>query len=109
MPDTNGRRTRGGLLRFIELKPFEAGWKELRLTDDDLQAVRKMRFAPPRSGRGKRGGVRVGYVYLDRHATVLLVIAYSKSEKDDLAPTEKKAIRSLILRIEEQFDSSDIR
>jgi len=117
------------LLRFIELKPFAAGWKELRLDDDDLLALqtaimlnprahpvvtetgglRKMRFAPPRWKRGKRGAVRVCYVFLQDYGTVLLVIVYPKGEKDTLTRDEKKQIRSLIQRIEREFESGVIK
>lgn len=114
---------------FIELRPFTTGWQDLRLDDDDLQALqnlimlnpqghpvvqgtgglRKLRFAPLRWKTGKSGAVRIGYVYLQEHGVVLLVIAYSKNEKDDLAPAEKKAIRQLIEKIENEFATGIIR
>lgn len=117
------------LLRFVELKPFTDGWKDLKLNDDDLAALqilimlnpngspvvdgtgglRKIRFAPARWQTGKSGAVRVGYVYLQEYGTVLLVIAYSKNEKDNLTPDEKKAIRSLLGRIKREFAAGTIR
>jgi hypothetical protein len=117
------------LLSFVELKPFEIGWKDLGLNDEDLLALqitimldptgapvvegtgglRKIRFAPSRWKRGKSGAARIGYVYLREYGTVLLVIAYSKSEKDNLAPAEKKVIRHLIQRVEQEFASGIIR
>ena len=116
-------------LRFIELKPFAIGWKDLGLDDDDQMALqilimlnprahpvvagtgglRKLRFAPPRWKSGKRGAARVGYVYLQEYGVVLLVVAYAKNEKDDLTPSEKKAIRTLIGRIEDEFASGVTR
>src|SRR6516162_6992350 len=101
-------------LRFIELKPFATGWKELGLDDNDQMALqilimlnpkahpvvagtgglRKLRFVPPRWKSGKRGAARVGYVYLQEYGVVLLVITYAKNEKGDLTPGEKKTIRS---------------
>jgi hypothetical protein len=116
-------------LRFIELRPFAAAWKDLGLDDEDQLALqvlimlnptnppvvegtgglRKVRFAPVRWRTGKRGALRVGYVYLQDHGVVLLVIAYSKDEKDNLTPGEKKAIRSLIQRIEQEFATGVIR
>jgi len=71
--------------------------------------LRKLRFAPLRWKTGKSGAVRIGYVYLQEHGVVLLVIAYSKNEKDDLAPAEKKAIRQLIEKIENEFATGIIR
>ena len=120
---------RADLLRFVELRPFTEGWQGLGLTDDDALALqialmqrpkgfpvvqgtgglRKIRFAPPSWRRGKSGAVRVGYAYLEQYGTVLLVIAYAKTEKDDLTQREKKAIRQLLLRVEQEFARRVIR
>ncbi|RLS59288.1 MAG: hypothetical protein DWH91_00480 [Planctomycetota bacterium] len=111
------------LLTFILMDGFSDDWDELGLEDMDLQALeimimaaptgppvvpgtgrlRKIRFA--RSGRnvGKSGGARVCYVYFEEWKIVLLVVAYGKSEKDDLDPDEKRAIRALIQREEVAF------
>jgi len=125
----NDGTRRADLLRFIELRPFADGWRELGSNDDDAWALqlailqrpkefpvvqgtgglRKMRFAPPDWRKGKRGAVRVGYAYLEKYATILLVIAYPKTEKDDLTPQEKKAIRKLLTRVEEEFARGLIR
>jgi hypothetical protein len=45
---------------------------------------------------GKRGGVRVCYVFFPDHAVVLLVAAYGKNEKEDLTAVEKSSIRGYI-------------
>jgi hypothetical protein len=117
------------LLRFVELKPFTDGWNDLKLNDDDLMALqimimlnpkgcpvvngtgglRKLRFAPARWHTGKSGAARVCYAYLQTYGTVLLLIAYAKNEKDNLTPDEKKTIRSLLTRIEQQFASGVIK
>lgn len=114
-------------LLFIELRPFTRGWQGLSLSDDDLAALqqqilldptggplvtgtgglRKMRFAPAGRGSGKRGALRVGYVYLERHATVLLVVVYPKSRKDDLSPAEREAIRRLIEEVEREYKPTE--
>jgi hypothetical protein len=124
----NGNR-RADLLSFVELRPFMDGWRELGLTDDDAMALeiailqrpsgfpvvqgtgglRKMRFAPPTWRKVKRGAVRVGYAYLEQYGTILLVIAYAKTDKDDLRPKEKKAIRQLLARVELDFAKGVIR
>jgi hypothetical protein len=62
--------------------------------------LRKLRFAPPDWDTGKRGGVRVCYVYLKKHWTVLLVAAYDKHEKDDLTDAEKEGIRKYIQQVD---------
>jgi hypothetical protein len=93
------------LLRFVHLKPFEQGWKQLGLNDDDLAALelsimlnpkgppvvpgtgrlRKLRFTPARWNTGKSGGARIGYSYFEEYGVVLLIIAYAKNEKDNLS------------------------
>ena len=115
----------------MELEVFQQmDGRDLRLNDDDLAALpasavmlnpkrgsvvdgtgglRKIRFAPGRWRTGKSGAARVGYANLQKYGTVLLVIAYSKDEKDELTPDEKKAIRSLLRRIEREFASGVIR
>jgi hypothetical protein len=117
------------LLGFIELRPFTAAWHQLKLTDDDLQAVqifimtnpkfapviegtgglRKARFSPARERRGKSGGYRVCYVYFEDAAIVLLVLVYPKSEKDNLTDKERKYIKQLVHRIEKELLTRTIR
>ena len=106
------------LLTFIELPGFDDDWKHLGLNDDDLwmlqfgimadprgapvvpgtDGLRKLRFAPSRWGRGKRGAARVGYVYLEEFGIVLLVVAYAKNEQDNLSSNDKRIIRDMIRR-----------
>jgi len=107
------------LLHFIETTVFTKRWEELGLDDEEdltvLQlaimsyptgspviqgtgGLRKLRFAPPRSRRGKSGGLRVCYVYFEEYGIVLLVYVYDKREKDDLSAGERIAIRDFIRR-----------
>jgi hypothetical protein len=129
MADSHFKGIRADLPSFVELRPFTEGWRELGLTDDDAMALgkaihqrpkgfpvvqgtgglRKIRFAPPTWRKGKSGALRVGYAYLEQYGTVLLVIAYAKTEKDDLTPKEKKAIRQLLARVEQEFARRVIR
>jgi hypothetical protein len=108
---------------FVELDDFTNDWQKLRLSDDDLHALqlaimetpkgapvvpgtgglRKIRFAPAQSRRGKSGGSRVCYVYFEEYAIVLLVLAYPKNEKDDLSYAEKKTIKKLLGEIAQEF------
>ncbi len=117
------------MLQFIEMPGFSNDWEELRLDSDDLLALqvaimsgptrapvvqgtgglRKIRFAPPRWNIGKSGAVRVCYVYFDEWGIVLLVIAYSKNEKDSLTANEKATVRDLIARQEAEFSRRTVR
>ena len=51
---------------------------------------------PPSGGRGKRGGVRVIYLYLRASEQVYLLSVYAKSQKDNLSGNEKKLIAGYI-------------
>ena len=55
--------------------------------------VRKLRFAA--LGRGKRGGARVIYYYLDEAMPVYALLAYAKTAKADMTPDERRAISAL--------------
>ncbi len=121
--ESNGA-VRGKSVWFIETKRFTAAWGELWLTVEDLMAMqdmikidptrypvipgtgglRKMRFAPPSSGKGKRGALRVCYAYLKRFAAIVLVLVYPKNDVADLSPADKKAVKKLLGEVEKEFD-----
>ena len=101
------------------MKWFTRGWDDLRLPDEELaslqiaimcnpngspviegtRGLRKMRYAPKAWGTGKRGALRICYVYFERFHTVLLAIVYRKGEQDDLSAADKAAINKAIDRI----------
>ena len=62
--------------------------------------VRKMRFGA--SGRGKRGGVRVIYFAGGEGVPIYALLAYSKSDKTDLNPSERRAVAALVAAIKLQ-------
>jgi hypothetical protein len=55
--------------------------------------VRKVRFGA--SGRGKRGGARVIYYYLDETMPLYALLAYAKNVKDDMSSEEKRTVAAL--------------
>ena len=56
--------------------------------------LRKVRWG---SGtRGKRGGIRVIYYWFVGEAEIYMLLAYGKSEKDDLSAKELKILRGLV-------------
>ena len=55
--------------------------------------VRKLRFAS--SGRGKRGGARVVYCYLDESMPIYALMVYAKATKTDMAPGERRLVSAL--------------
>jgi len=50
--------------------------------------LRKIRYSDPSRGKGKRGGVRIIYLYIPEAFRIDLIDIYSKDEKDDLSPRE---------------------
>ena len=59
--------------------------------------VRKLRFAS--YGRGKRGGVRVIYYFLDYATPIYALLVYGKAAKVDLTHKEKQAVSALAAAI----------
>lgn len=108
------------LLHFIESHAFSRQWKELDLDVNalfDLQTLianspdqnpvisgtgglRKIRFAPDKWHTGKRGALRICYVYFEEHHIIWLGFVYAKSVKNDLSASDKKGISEAITRIE---------
>ena len=62
--------------------------------------VRKLRFGA--LGRGKRGGARVIYFYGGERVPIYALLAYSKSDKTDLSPSERRAVAALVEAIRRQ-------
>lgn len=63
--------------------------------------LRKVRVALP--GRGKRGGARAIYLLLPDIKTVVFVTLYTKAEKTDLTPEEKKTVTRLVAVIKQEL------
>ncbi|MGD0199461.1 MAG: addiction module toxin RelE [Bryobacteraceae bacterium] len=55
-----------------------------------LKGVRKVRWG--RGNVGKRGGVRIIYLYVVVKSTIYLLTIYAKAQQEDLAPTQRRAI-----------------
>ena len=57
---------------------------------------RKLRWADPKRGKGRRGGLRVIYYYFRAEQQIWLMTLYGKNEASDLAPKEKQDLKSAI-------------
>ena len=89
--------------RVLKLMSDE-NYRELQQTlvaDPELGAVirhsgglRKVRWA--RSGRGKRGGVRVIYYWAPAHEILLMLLIYGKNEQDDLTSDQLRMLKFLV-------------
>jgi hypothetical protein len=57
---------------------------------------RKLRWADPRRGKGRRGGLRVIYYYFPGERQIWLITLYDKDEASDLTPIERQGLKSAI-------------
>ena len=98
---------------FVESSIFEK-YRELYLSDDEYRlfqadlmvnpkqgdviqgtgGLRKVRVASKR--KGKRGGSRVIYYYLDDKRRFYLLTIYSKNEVTDLTSDQKKQLKEFL-------------
>ncbi len=53
-------------------------------------------------GKGKRSGARVLYVDIELKEKIYFINVYSKDEKTDLTPDEKKAFKAAIKILKEE-------
>lgn len=57
---------------------------------------RKLRWADPKRGKGRRGGLRVIYYYFSGANQIWLMTLYDKSEASDLTPKQKQTLKTAI-------------
>ena len=102
-------------LSFVETRWFTENCLEYFLDDDGYRrfqtalteapdagrvmpgtgGFRKIRWADPRRGKGKRGGIRVIYLHVADVFLVVLADAYNKDEADDLTAAERAELERL--------------
>lgn len=58
--------------------------------------LRKLRWADPRRGKGRRGGLRIIYYYFLADPQIWLMTLYDKDESSDLTQKLKKEFKSAI-------------
>lgn len=56
--------------------------------------LRKARIARP--GKGKRGGARVIYYWINARGQILMLLAYAKNEQEDLTAAQKRVLKALV-------------
>jgi hypothetical protein len=78
---------------------------EVRLMDNpragtvirNCGGARKLRMDIP--GRGRSGGARIVYVYVEMRETIYLIFAYPKNAQADLTPDQERRVRAAAERI----------
>jgi hypothetical protein len=83
-----------------ELEASVAGNPEQGVVIPNLKGIRKLRWG--RAGQGKRGGLRVVYYCYRRNDVVYMLTAYTKSDREDLKPEEKKLLRRFVEELEDE-------
>ncbi len=63
--------------------------------------LRKVRLRLP--GRGKSGGARIIYLYLERHDTIVLFYVYTKAKSENLTADQLKRLRNAVAVIKQEF------
>lgn len=110
-------------LTIAQLATFVSDCRRLRITDEDLQALesalldqpdagsvipgtggfRKLRFAPPSQGKGKRGATRVIYAHFPEIKAVVLFLMYGKNEQGNLTAGQKRAAHKWITQFKQRL------
>jgi hypothetical protein len=65
----------------------------------ELGGIRKARTGNPRRGKGKRGGFRYWYLFLERRDHVHLLLLLDKGEQEDLDSQERTALRRMVAEL----------
>jgi hypothetical protein len=102
------------LLEFIEAPAFTGLLPDYLSDDDygelqihlaknpeagDIQGTggfRKVRWADPRRGQGRRGGLSVIYYSFEQDMQIWLLTLYGKDEAADQTPKEKRLLKAAI-------------
>ncbi len=109
---------------FIESRPFTHRLRELAGGSEDtvlraiqndlleypergrivrgLGGIRKARAANPERGKGKRGGLRYLYLYLEHRSHIHLLSLLDKDEQEDLTSAERAILRGMVAEIKQQ-------
>jgi hypothetical protein len=64
-----------------------------------LMGIRKARAENPARGKGKRGGFRYMYYFLELEDEIYLLFLFDKGEQEDLNEKQKAALRAVITEL----------
>ena len=64
-----------------------------------LGGIRKGRTANPFRRKGKRGGFRYLYLYLEHRSHIHLILLLDKNEQEDATPEQQAEIRRMVAEI----------
>lgn len=98
-------------LNFIELAAFSKSWNKMGLDDEDLSRLQedimkkpegdaqdghlyKIRFAS-HEGKGKSGGARVAYVFVEPVNLVYLLFSFPKNKQANWTKEQKAKLKEM--------------
>jgi hypothetical protein len=81
---------------YRELQNRLAAGPELGDVMPGTGGFRKLRWADPRRGKGRRGGLRVIYYYFPGEQQIWLMTLYGKDEASDLTAKQRQALKNAI-------------
>ena len=105
---------------FIYLPIFDRTAAHLQMRDSDLMAVEQELIVDPRrgavipntggarkvrvalQGRGKSGGARAIYLYVEMKGRIYFIAVYAKNMRENLSEAEKKELRTVIRLLERE-------
>jgi mRNA-degrading endonuclease RelE of RelBE toxin-antitoxin system len=64
-----------------------------------LAGIRKARAENPTKGKGKRGGFRYVYYFLERDDEICLLFLFDKGEQEDLDEKQKATLRTMVAEL----------
>ena len=67
--------------------------------DPGTGGLRKIRLADPLRQQGKRGGIRVHYLWVGHRQRIYLLCMYRKGEQASLTKDQKAALREVVRKI----------
>ena len=74
-----------------------------------LGGIRKARCSNPGRGKGKRGGFRYLFLYLQDRSQIHLLYLLDKDEQEDLSADERKALRGWVSEIKRSKGGQQIQ
>jgi hypothetical protein len=109
---------------FIEIPLFTKRWKEIGLSDIELQALQIMLLENPKAGpimegtggirkvrfpidnRGKSKSIRVCYTDFSEYEVIYLITAFEKKEQENLTNEEKNVLKKLVKALKEEVSKN---
>jgi hypothetical protein len=85
---------------YAQLQTYLSASPEAGTVLSGTGGIRKLRWADPRRGKGKRSGLRILYLHLPSWQRFLMLDMYAKDEAEDLSHEQKRRLTLYIMQYE---------